>query len=102
MSRKKENSTLSIAFGEAIKSLRKKGGFTQEGFAHHTGIDRAYFGLIERGGHTPTIATVWKIAEGLGISPSDVIIATENEMASAKGGRKLKKVHANPKSNQGK
>ena len=88
---------MSIAFGKAVRKLRKEGGYTQEGFAHHTGIDRAYFGLIERGGHTPTIATAWKIAEGLGIAPNDLIIATENELATAKGGRKLKKAHAHPK-----
>ena len=97
MSRKKETSPLAIAFGKAVRELRKEAEYTQEAFAHVCGIDRAYFGLIERGGHTPTITTVWKIAEALGIAPYDLIIATDNELATAQGGKKLKKVHAHPK-----
>lgn len=88
---------MSVAFGKAVRSLRKEAEYTQEEFAHVCGIDRAYFGLIERGGHTPTITTVWKIAEALGIFPSDVIMATDNELPLTKGGEKLKKAHAHPK-----
>ena len=97
MSRKKETSPLAVAFGSSVRSLRKEAGYNQEAFAHVCGIDRAYFGLIERGGHTPTITTVWKIADALEIAPSDLVIATENEVAAAKGGKKLPKTHALPK-----
>ena len=88
---------MSVAFGKAVRSLRMEAEYSQEEFAHVCGIDRAYYGLIERGGHTPTITTVWKIAEAFGIPPSDVIIATDNELPLAMGGKKLKKAHAHPK-----
>ena len=81
MSRKKDTSPLSAAFGRAVRKLREKAGYTQESFAHGAGIDRAYFGLIERGGHTPTVTTVWRIAKGLGKRPRDVIAAVESELA---------------------
>ena len=82
MSRRKEQTKLSVAFGHAARSLREKAGYTQEEFANDAGIDRAYYGLPERGGHTPTITTVWKIAEALGKRPRDVIAAVERELAA--------------------
>ncbi len=83
MSRRKERTKLSVAFGHAARSLREKAGYTQEEFANDAGIDRAYYGLTERGGHTPTITTVWKIAEALGKRPRDVIAAVERELATS-------------------
>lgn len=38
-----------IALGKRIRELRKGRGFSQEGFAAEAGLDRAYYGGIERG-----------------------------------------------------
>jgi len=51
--------------GAAIRAARKERGFTQEGFAAHAGIDRSYFGAIERGEFNITIGTFTTIAAGL-------------------------------------
>jgi len=53
--------------GAAIRTARKEQGFTQAGFAAHAGIDRSYFGAIERGEFNITLATVLNIADGLGV-----------------------------------
>lgn len=36
-------------------------------------MDAKYLGEIERGWHTPSIATTTRIAEGLGISVADLV-----------------------------
>ncbi|MBI2799003.1 MAG: helix-turn-helix transcriptional regulator [Gammaproteobacteria bacterium] len=35
--------------GERIRELRLKAGYSQEGFAAEAGLDRAYYGGVERG-----------------------------------------------------
>jgi DNA-binding XRE family transcriptional regulator len=35
---------------DAMRSLRRERGYTQEKFAAHVGIDRSYYGAIERAG----------------------------------------------------
>lgn len=80
MSTKTEKSPLSMAFGRAVRTMREKSGNSQEKFAYDCGMDRAYYGLLERGGRHPTIKTVWIIANALGKRPRDLIAATENQM----------------------
>ncbi|HET9285306.1 MAG TPA: helix-turn-helix transcriptional regulator [Candidatus Angelobacter sp.] len=54
--------------GKRIAELRKKHGFTQEGFAHECGFHRAYMGAVERGEKNLTLAVMNKIATTLKIS----------------------------------
>lgn len=54
------------------------------------GTDRAYYGLIKRGGHTPTIMTLWRIPEGLADSPSELIKGVELQIEIDLGKRKTK------------
>ena len=67
----------SQAFGDALKELREERGLSQEAAALTCRIDRSYFGKIERADKVPTLTTVWKIADGLGTSPSDLLARTE-------------------------
>jgi transcriptional regulator with XRE-family HTH domain len=53
--------------GAAIRTARKAQGYTQQGFAAHAGIDRAYFGAVERGEFNITIGTLTTIAAGLDV-----------------------------------
>jgi len=61
------------ALGEAIRSARRERGYGQEGFAAHVGLDRSYFGAIERGEFNVTVHTLLKIADGLGIRASTLL-----------------------------
>jgi len=69
--------TRSQAFGDALKELREERGLSQEAAALSCRIDRSYFGKIERADKVPTLTTVWKIADGLGTQPSDLLARTE-------------------------
>jgi transcriptional regulator with XRE-family HTH domain len=59
-----------------VRAARKAKGFSQEGFADHVGVHRTYMGLVERGKSVVTIITMWRISEGLGIEPSELVKQT--------------------------
>lgn len=67
----------SHAFGEAIRQIRSEKGLSQEDAALESGIDRAYYGHIERATKSPTLNTVWKIAEALKTQPSELFARAE-------------------------
>ena len=58
--------------GKRIAELRKKRGFSQEGFAHECGFHRSYMGAVERGEKNITLAMVGRIAGGLKISLAEL------------------------------
>jgi transcriptional regulator with XRE-family HTH domain len=60
-------SDVATALAAAVRAARSDKAFTQESFAAHVGIDRSYYGAIERGEHNITIDTLSVIATGLGM-----------------------------------
>lgn len=69
--RKKRQETQ--ALGRAIREVRVERGFTQESFAAHAGMDRSYYGAIERGEFNVTLSTIYKIADGLGVGAGELL-----------------------------
>jgi transcriptional regulator with XRE-family HTH domain len=65
------------AFGHALRDARKRQGLSQEEAASLVGIDRAYYGHIERASKVPTLTTVWKVAEAVGLKPSQLVARAE-------------------------
>lgn len=61
------------ALGRAIREVRVERGFTQESFATHAGMDRSYYGAIERGEFNVTLSTIYKIADGLGVGAGELL-----------------------------
>jgi transcriptional regulator with XRE-family HTH domain len=59
-------------FGKRVAELRKKAGYSQEQFAFKCGVDRTYVGVVERGEKSPTLNTIDKIANALGITKSEL------------------------------
>lgn len=56
---------ISSRFGERLRFLRKKKGFSQEAFAEAAGLDRSYVGGIERGERNITLRTMEALAQAL-------------------------------------
>lgn len=56
--------------GKRIKEIRKRKNFTQEELAWKVGVSPNFIGLIERGEKRPSIETLFKIIDALGISIS--------------------------------
>jgi transcriptional regulator with XRE-family HTH domain len=65
------------ALGRAVREARVERGLAQEEAAARVGLDRSYFGAIERGEYNITYLTVLKIARGLGVRPSDLMLRAE-------------------------
>ena len=61
------------ALGQAIRSTRVERGYTQEAFAAHAGIDRAYYGAVERGEFNLTIETLLRVAAGLNVTAAGLL-----------------------------
>lgn len=57
-----------IQIGEQIRHYRTKLGISQEALALMADVNPAYIGQIERGIKSPTVNTVKKIANALGIN----------------------------------
>lgn len=58
--------------GERIRELRTQTGLSQEKFALKIGMDRTYFASVELGKRNIAIVNLEKIANGLGVSLSDL------------------------------
>jgi transcriptional regulator with XRE-family HTH domain len=72
------------AFGGAIRELRQERGISQEAFALKCGIDRSHYGGIERGERNPSLGTVFKIADALGVLPSAIYLRAEQAQRAAR------------------
>jgi transcriptional regulator with XRE-family HTH domain len=62
-----------IRFGKRVRELRKGRGYSQEGFAQECGLDRTYFGGIERGERNAALRNIDRIARTLGVSLSELM-----------------------------
>lgn len=60
-------------FGIVLKNYRTDYGISQEELAGKCGLDRTYISLLERGKRSPTINTLFSIADALEQSPSVLI-----------------------------
>jgi XRE family transcriptional regulator, regulator of sulfur utilization len=59
--------------GENLKTLRQSRGLSLDQTSALTGVSKAMLGQIERGESNPTVATLWKIANGLKVSFSSLL-----------------------------
>jgi transcriptional regulator with XRE-family HTH domain len=60
--------SINVEFGRAVRALRTKAGFSQEGFADVIKVNRTYMGKLERGKGNPTLEMLARIAQGLDIT----------------------------------
>ncbi len=61
-----------VSLGKTIRSIRVKKGLSQEGAALASGLDRSYYGGVERGEHNIALINIEKIANALGVSLKDL------------------------------
>ncbi len=66
--------------GKIIKKMRENKGLTQEVLSGLAGLDRTHYSKIERGLRSPTIETLFKIADALDIEPHEIMIEIEKSV----------------------
>jgi transcriptional regulator with XRE-family HTH domain len=59
--------------GDAMRAARLERGHTQQAFAAHARIDRAYYGAVERGQFNLALETLQRIATGLDLTASELL-----------------------------
>jgi transcriptional regulator with XRE-family HTH domain len=65
------------ALGRAVRDLRADRGISQEDLAHRSGMHRTYVGGIERGERNVSYANLLRLAQALGVPPSQLLARAE-------------------------
>src|SRR5215212_4288155 len=68
---------LRVALGRAVRQFRAITGASQEGLGFAAQLHRNYVGAIERGEINPTLRVLCKVAYGLRVPPSDLLVLAE-------------------------
>ena len=68
---------IKILVGKRVKELRNQTGLSQEKFALKIGMDRTYYASVEAGKRNIALQNIKKIAEGFGISLSELFNGLE-------------------------
>ena len=70
----------SVIIGNILKELRDKKGLTQEQLSGLATLDRTHYSKLERGLRSPTIETLFKIAQAIDIKPHEIMMIIENRI----------------------
>jgi transcriptional regulator with XRE-family HTH domain len=65
------------SFGRAVRREREKQGLSQEALGALAGLDRTYVSGLERGVRNPTLTTMAKLANALGVALSSLVCPAE-------------------------
>ena len=60
--------------GARLRALRLEAGLTQAELARRTGIHRPNIARVEAGRHTPSLETLARLAQAIGVSTSHVLV----------------------------
>lgn len=71
------------AAGRVIRKMRTQKHMTQELLSGFAGIARSHLSMIESGTKQANMETLWRIAQALEITPSQLVAAIEEEIAQS-------------------
>ncbi len=73
-----------VIVGKVIQRFREDKGISQEVLSGFADIGRTHLSAIERGNRKPTLETFFRISEALGVRPSVLLAAIEDELDRSK------------------
>ncbi|MDA8093084.1 MAG: helix-turn-helix transcriptional regulator [Betaproteobacteria bacterium] len=79
-----DKKSLTIVFGQVLQELRLQKGLTQDQLAERAGTERSHISALERAEKGPALATIFNLADGLGIPAADLIRLVEQRLRSAR------------------
>ena len=82
------NTDLMSAFAIEMKARRNTLGISQEELAHRADVDRTFVARIETAQNQPTLSVLFRLCEGLGVAPEEMIGQTRLRLARGKAGAK--------------
>lgn len=72
--------SVSQAFGEVLRELRNQRGLSQEALSFACERHRTYVSILERGLNSPSLSTIWMLADALGVKPSEIVRRVETRV----------------------
>ena len=75
--------SLEISFGRVLQQLRRERGLSQEELGFRSGYHRTYISLLERGLKSPSLRTIFQLAEALEVNPSQMILSVQDLFISS-------------------
>lgn len=70
--------SLQERLGDALRKRREGQNYSQEGFADHIRMHRAYYGAIERGEKNLQLSTLERVCNGLNVAMWEVVREAES------------------------
>ncbi len=64
-------------FGDVLKKARLKAGMTQEHLAFEADVDRTFLSRLENNRMSPTLETLFRLSDALGVPASTLIARVE-------------------------
>ena len=74
---KKEKEVALVALGRQIRKVRREHGISQERFALEAGLDRSYYGGVERGERNIAALNLMRIAVALNVEVGELFPKAE-------------------------
>ena len=65
--------SIAVQVGRAIRAKRERAGMSQDQFADHIDMHRAYYAAIERGEKNVTLRTLKRVADGLRVPMFEIL-----------------------------
>ena len=72
------------ALGIVLRQLRAAQNLSQDELAYRSGYHRNYIGHVERGEKSPSIRTLFNLADALSVKPSQILESTQMILARRK------------------
>ena len=76
------DTTILNAFAKVLRDRRREAGLSQEELAHRAGLSMRYVSLLESRRHQPSLATLYALADSLGISLTALVQDIESQAKS--------------------
>lgn len=79
------------SFGRALREARVARGYSQEGLALDSDVDRSYVSLLERGVRQPSLLMIHSLAAVLGLRPFELVKRAEESPQGAATKQRVRK-----------
>ncbi|OBC04955.1 MULTISPECIES: helix-turn-helix domain-containing protein [unclassified Gordonia (in: high G+C Gram-positive bacteria)] len=74
-----DEEALAVRAGAAIRAIRERSDLSMREVAARAGISQPFLSQIERGLSMPSMITVYRLAEALGVTPGDLLPASTDD-----------------------
>lgn len=75
--------TVEQAFGTVLRELRGRRGLSQEALSFACARHRTYVSLLERGKNSPSLRTIFLLADALDVTAAEIVALVQQRLSDA-------------------